>query len=348
MDNKNKAIAESEKCESKMDIATRLINSLASENDRWEQGIIDLDTKLELLPGDVLLSASFVSYIGPFSKKFRQDIVNNYFIKFMKDNNIPRQSDGDALGLLCNDAIVAGWNNQKLPSDRVSTENGAILTNSARWSLIVDPQLQGITWLREKESSNNLQITRLANKNMSKVVEKSIEQGFSCLIENLQESVDAVLAPVIARTVSKRGGSKIMKLGDKELIYNANFKLLLHTKLSNPHFPPEIQAECTIINFAVTEDGLEDQLLSLVVKLERPDLASNKENLIKQQNEYKIKLKELEEGLLKSLSEAEGDILENIELVENLEESKRVSTDITEKSEIAKITFDKILEASEG
>ena len=61
----------------------------------------------------------------------------------------------------------------------------------------------------------------------------------------------------------------------------------MQTKLSNPHYPPEIQAECTIINFTVTEDGLEDQLLFLVVKLERPDLAKKKSELIKQQNEFK-------------------------------------------------------------
>ncbi len=31
------------------------------------------------------------------------------------------------------------------------------------------------------------------------------------------------------------------------------FRLFLHTKLSNPHYPPEVQAETTLINFTVTE-----------------------------------------------------------------------------------------------
>jgi dynein heavy chain len=54
-----------------------------------------------------------------------------------------------------------------------------------------------------------------------------------------------------------------------------------------------------LINFTVTESGLEDQLLSLVVKKERPDLAAKKDEIVTQQNEFKIKLKELEAGLLK-------------------------------------------------
>jgi dynein heavy chain len=73
----------------------------------------------------------------------------------------------------------------------------------------------------------------------------------------------------------------------------------MHSKLANPHYPPEIQAECTLINFTVTENGLEDQLLSLVVKKERPDLAATKEDLVQQQNEFKITLSNLEKGLLK-------------------------------------------------
>lgn len=44
------------------------------------------------------------------------------------------------------------------------------------------------------------------------------------------------------------------------------------TKLANPHFRPEIAAQCTIINFIVTESGLEDQLLAMVVNVEKNEL----------------------------------------------------------------------------
>jgi hypothetical protein len=110
-----------------------------------------------------------------------------------------------------------------------------------------------------------------------------------------------------------------------------NFKLFLHTKLSNPHYPPEIQAETTLINFTVTEAGLEDQLLALVVNKERPDLEETKTQLIVQNTEFTIKLKQLEDELLFKLSNAEGDITEDVALIESLEESKRVATEINEK-----------------
>lgn len=65
---------------------------------------------------------------------------------------------------------------------------------------------------------------------------------------------------------------RYIKIGDKECEYNPAFRLILHTKLANPHFQPELQAQCTLINFTVTRDGLEDQLLAAVVSMERPDL----------------------------------------------------------------------------
>ena len=50
----------------------------------------------------------------------------------------------------------------------------------------------------------------------------------------------------------------------------------MQTKLANPHYKPEMQAQATLINFTVTKDGLEDQLLAEVVATERPDLERTK------------------------------------------------------------------------
>lgn len=66
--------------------------------------------------------------------------------------------------------------------------------------------------------------------------------------------------------------TRFIKIGDKEVEYHHRFRLILHTKYFNPHYKPEMQAQCTLINFLVTRDGLEDQLLAAVVAKERPDL----------------------------------------------------------------------------
>ncbi|KAJ9515913.1 hypothetical protein QJQ45_016901, partial [Haematococcus lacustris] len=337
-DDKEAAIRESERCQRKLELANRLITALASEGERWAMTVEQLRKDYEVLTGDMLLAAAFVSYAGPFTSKFRAGLIEDW-IKFLKERQTPMtEGISDPLKVLVDDAIVAGWVREGLPTDPTSVQNGTILTNSERWPLMMDPQLQGIVWIKERESKNSLQVIRMGADNMVSVMERAIEAGNSVLVENMGETIDAVLNPVITRSTFKKGRNLYVKLGDKEVEYNKNFKLFMHTKLSNPHYPPEIQAETTLINFTVTEKGLEDQLLALVVNKERPDLEETKTQLIIQNTEFTIKLKQLEDELLYKLSNAEGDITEDVALIESLEESKRVATEINEKVKEAKET----------
>merc|ERR1712072_1401338 len=105
------------------------------------------------------------------------------------------------------------------------------------------------------------------------------------------------MMPVVSRQIYLRG-TRLVSLGDDEIAWNSSFKLILHTKLANPHFPPELQAETTLVNFTVTENGLEDQLLALVVRKERTDLAEERAQLVQQNNEFQVKLVELENTML--------------------------------------------------
>ena len=87
--------------------------------------------------------------------------------------------------------------------------------------------------------------------------------------------------------------------------------------------------------------------MTLVVGRERPDLAKKKIDLITEQNEFKIKLKDLESDLLFKLANAKGDILDDIDLIINLENSKKISNEVAIKMEIAKKTEKNINESSE-
>ena len=184
---------ELDKNKTKLDLANRLIKALGSENERWAKSIEQLDIDLSVIVGDVLLASAFVSYVGPFIKKYRDELINDIFTPFLISNQIPMTEGLKPLSILTDEATVAAWNNQNLPSDPVSTENGAICCNAQRYSLMIDPQLQAIAWIKEKEKENKLQITRLGSDKVIRVLEQALDAGTSVLIENIEESIEAVI-----------------------------------------------------------------------------------------------------------------------------------------------------------
>merc|ERR1719201_2323912 len=158
----------------------------------------------------------------------------------------------------------------------------------------------------------------------------AINMGGVLLIESVGSEIDAILEPLLSRAVIRRGRSAmIIKIGGEEIDYDPKFQLLLQSKLPNPHYRPEISAQCTIINFIVTPEGLEDQILAMVVNVEKPELEQQKQELVRRQNEFKVTLAQLEDQLLDQLSKADpSTILENIPLIEGLEQTKATSKEI--------------------
>ncbi|XP_006880447.1 PREDICTED: dynein heavy chain 11, axonemal [Elephantulus edwardii] len=347
-----KAIAEKVRCQEEVNqtnktiqLANKLVKELESEKIRWSQSIESFETQEKTLCGDVLLTAAFVSYVGSFTKQYREELVNCKWIPFLQQKvSIPITEHLDVIAMLTDDATIAGWNNEGLPSDRMSTENAAILTHCERWPLMIDPQQQGIKWIKNKYGAE-LKVTHMGQKGFLNAIETALAFGDVVLLENLDEVIDPVLDPLLGRNTIKKG--KYIRIGDKECEFNKNFHLILHTKLANPHYKPELQAQTTLLNFTVTEDGLEAQLLAEVVSIERPDLENLKLMLTKHQNDCKIELKHLEDDLLLRLSAAEGSFLDDTELVERLETTKATAAEISRKVTEAKENEMKINEARE-
>ncbi|XP_037537274.1 dynein heavy chain 11, axonemal [Nematolebias whitei] len=329
-----------------IELANRLVKGLESENVRWAHSVAQYHEQEATLCGDVLLTAAFISYAGSFSKKYRRELLDNLWMPFLRNQKvpIPMMFGLDPVLMLTDDATVAQWNNEGLPGDKMSTQNATILTNCERWPLLIDPQLQGIKWIKSRHG-NTLKVVNLGQRGYVDVIEQAVVAGDTVLIENLEETIDPVIDPLLGRHTIKKGSC--IKVGDKECLFHPGFRLILHTKLANPHYKPEIQAQTTLINFTVTRDGLEDQLLAQVVNQERPDLEQLKSELTKQQNMFKIELKLLEDELLTRLSAAQSNFLGDTMLVEKLESTKHTAAEIEMKVLEAKVNEVKINDARE-
>uniref|UniRef100_A0A4W2CP28 AAA+ ATPase domain-containing protein n=1 Tax=Bos indicus x Bos taurus TaxID=30522 RepID=A0A4W2CP28_BOBOX len=319
----------SEEMEMKLERAGMLVSGLAGEKARWEetvkvrpaappgspnvgkgQGCWALISRLKLQASSIQISELQV----PCSPRFTFD------------------------NFLSNPTKVRDWNIQGLPSDAFSTENGIIVTRGNRWALMIDPQAQALKWIKNMEGNQGLQIIDLQMNDYLRILENAIQFGYPVLLQNVQEYLDPTLNPVLNKSVARIGGRLLMRIGDKEVEYNPNFRFYITTKLSNPHYSPETSAKTTIVNFAVKEQGLEAQLLGIVVRKERPELEEQKDSLVINIAAGKRKLKELEDEILRLLNEATGSLLDDVQLVNTLRTSKITATEVTEQLETSETT----------
>jgi len=86
----------------------------------------------------------------------------------------------------------------------MSIENATILSNSDRWPLMIDPQLQGVKWIKQKYGED-LKVIRLGQRSYLDIIEKSINSGCNVLIENIDENLDPVLDSLLGRNLIKKG-----------------------------------------------------------------------------------------------------------------------------------------------
>jgi len=193
-----------------------------------------------------------VSYIGPFNAQFRNALWQDKWITDITQKAIPYTNGIDPLDVLSNMSQQAIWMTEGLPADRFSLENAAIVTACSRYPLLIDPQLQGIKWIKGKEGSEMMTITPSQDKWLKKV-EHALTQGMVLMIESVSENIDPMLDPLLSKQFVKKGKNFCVRIGSEEVEMMPSFKLYLQTKLQNPHYKPETCAFCTIINFIVTE-----------------------------------------------------------------------------------------------
>ncbi|KAK9868729.1 hypothetical protein WJX84_008574 [Apatococcus fuscideae] len=319
--------------ERRLEAASRLILGLASERSRWTSETQALEAQMGRLLGDCLLAAGFLCYCGPFTYDFRQAMMIDTWLSDIHERHLPVSRDFRLQKLLTNDVETTSWAAEGLPADDLSVQNGILTCRASRWPLCIDPQMQAVTWIKRREGKQlEGKMKSFNDSDALKQLELAIQYGLPFLFENIDEYIDPVVDPVLEKNfVIKAGGRKSIKLGDKEIDWDDNFRLYMCTKLPNPQYGPEVAGKTIIINYSVTQQGLTDQLLNVVVRHERADLEEARESLVKQMSSDRSLLQQLEDTLLSELSNATGNILDNTVLISTLEEAKAKAVEISDK-----------------
>ena len=329
---------QADQMQKRLTAASKLIVGLSSEKGRWIEEVGHLKGQGDRLTGDCLLAASFLSYAGAFSFDYRYRTVYQTFYNDIQERNLPLTETFKLEVLLSDDATVQRWVSEGLPADEHSIQNGILTTKASRFPLCIDPQQQAVNWIKKREGKNNLTVKTLNDSDFMKHLELAIQFGNPFLFEDVDEELDPILDTILEKNTYMEGSRMLITLGDKSIEWDKDFRMYFTSKLANPHYSPEVMGKTMIINYSVTQSGLANQLLNVVVGHERPDLEAQYSELVDDMAQNTQMIVELEDSLLRELSSSSGNILDNAELIATLDETKNKAMEIGAKLEQSKFT----------
>ncbi len=316
--------------ERKMDMASQLINGLSGERVRWAEDSKLFGAEMKRLIGDCAVACAFVSYCGAFNQEFRLMIINERFRADCEARQIPVSASIEVTEFLVEPTVIGEWNLQGLPTDILSTQNGILVTRSSRFPLMIDPQAQAINWIRNKEADRlpPWKETNVSNSKLKDQLEFCMSEGKAMIVVGIEEEIDPLLDPVMLKEIVKKGRSYYITVADQQMDYDPSFMCYFVTRLPKPHFSPELQSMTTVVDFAVTRLGLEDQLLGIVIGQEQRALQDQLQEVLADCNSNRRTLDMLDAELLERLSSGEGNLLDDTELVGVLNETKKKANDV--------------------
>jgi len=287
--------------------------------------------------GDVALACAFITYCGPFNSEFRDKLNIECFLAEVHRQNLPASDRINFVDFLTDEATVGEWSLEGLPSDDLSIQNGIVVTCASRYPLMIDPQGQALHWIKNKEFQRIKRdpiscVTTLSNKMLKDQIDATVSSGLCLIIENMENEIDPILDPILEKAVVRKGPKKfVIQVGDQNIEYDPDFSLYMTSRLSNPHFSPELSAKTSVIDFAVTLKGLEQQLLRSVLNMEQRPLEETLAALKEGATANTKNLQELGRQLLERLATSTGNLLDDTELIEVLATTKAKSKEVEVK-----------------
>ncbi|XP_040316731.1 cytoplasmic dynein 2 heavy chain 1 [Herpailurus yagouaroundi] len=359
--------AEVSRAQETIKAAEVLINQLDREHKRWNAQVAEITEELATLPKRAQLAAAFITYLSAAPEGLRKTCLEEWtksacLEKFDLRRFLCTESEQliwKSEGLPSDDLSIE--------NALVILQIIGLKSWSRVCPFLIDPSSRATEWLKTHLKDSRLEVINQqkppiwlpSSARMTTGLTRSRMDTFACILTLRQrERRSEALSPIalawflwpgcavvlvnVPRSAAPTshgsscdrphvGPRYVVQIGDKIIDYNEEFRLFLSTRNPNPFIPPDAAAIITEVNFTTTRSGLRGQLLALTIQHEKPDLEEQKTKLLQQEEDKKIQLAKLEESLLETLATSQGNILENKDLIESLNQTK-ASSALTQES----------------
>ena len=302
--------------------AQSLLDKLSGERNRWSDQCTTLANSLNTIIYSAILGAAAVTLLPAQSEDIRAQLLEQWKL-------LCNQPTFDIQSFLSSETQILTHRANGLPSDNLSTHNALSILHTVQVPLIVDSNGSATEWLRNtlmSQANTVVEYTTYTDERFSNTVELAVRFGKTLVIHSI-DCIQPYLYPLIRSNFFKNGSRYSVQLGGRLVDYNESFKLYLTSRSSAIKLNVNDIANINVINFTVTTSGLQNQLLAITLQHDRPELEAEKSKLLASEDELRHRLSELENELLGELAGSQGNLLENVNLVDSLNQTKSQSNE---------------------
>lgn len=291
-----------EEVNGKVDRSVKLLHSLASERERWSHSVGGFQDSWKTLWGNSLLSAAMSIYAGMMDSSEQsaslrewQACLNKFGIDF---SDVP-------------------------PVDKMQ-----LIQNSTLVPFIIDPSGQVVESLQTIHP--NARVASFLDAGFCTHLENVLSFGGVIILTD-GEFLDVVVSRILSNEIRTIGHRRVVRLGDREVDISADFKMYIHTRSPNPNLSSFVSSRTLAVSFTTSDKSLHSSVVHTALRLRQPEVELRRVELTGLQKTLSDKLFALEQDLLLCLSESNGPILENENVLTVLDTLKGESVNVAER-----------------
>nr|4W8F_A Chain A, Dynein heavy chain lysozyme chimera [synthetic construct]4W8F_B Chain B, Dynein heavy chain lysozyme chimera [synthetic construct]7MI1_A Chain A, Chimera protein of Dynein and Endolysin [synthetic construct]7MI3_A Chain A, Fusion protein of Dynein and Endolysin [synthetic construct]7MI6_A Chain A, Fusion protein of Dynein and Endolysin [synthetic construct]7MI8_A Chain A, Fusion protein of Dynein and Endolysin [synthetic construct] len=306
-----------------------LVKSLTFEKERWLNTTKQFSKTSQELIGNCIISSIYETYFGHLNERERADmlvILKRLLGKFAVKYDVNYRF----IDYLVTLDEKMKWLECGLDKNDYFLENMSIVMNSQdAVPFLLDPSSHMITVISNYYGNKTVLLSFL-EEGFVKRLENAIRFGSVVIIQD-GEFFDPIISRLISREFNHAGNRVTVEIGDHEVDVSGDFKLFIHSCDPSGDIPIFLRSRVRLVHFVTNKESIETRIFDITLTEENAEMQRKREDLIKLNTEYKLKLKNLEKRLLEELNNSQGNMLENDELMVTLNNLKKEAMNIEKK-----------------